>query len=54
MLKDYETQFQECLRVIAVDDNVICLKVLVTTLEQCQYRVTATTKARRSLNLSVN
>ena len=33
MSKDYETQFPEGLRVIAVDDSVVCLKVLVTTLE---------------------
>ena len=53
MLEDCETQFPKGLRVIAVDDNVVCLKVLVTTLEQCQYN-TATMKARRNLNLSVN
>ena len=54
MSEAYETQFPEGLRVIAIDDNVVCLKVLVTTLEQYQYKVTTTTKARRSLNLSIN
>ena len=33
MSEDYETQFQEGFRVLAVDDNVVCLKVLVTILE---------------------
>ena len=41
MSKDYETQFSENLRVITVDDKVICLKVLVTTLEQYQYKTEA-------------
>ena len=38
MSEDYETQFPERFRVLAVDDNIVCLKVLVTTLEQCQYK----------------
>ena len=38
MSEDYDqTQFPEGFRVLAVDDKVVCLKVLVTTLEQCQY-----------------
>lgn len=44
MSDDYETpspdgtQFPDGLRVLAVDDNVVCLKILVTLLEQCRYK----------------
>ena len=34
MSGDYETQFPKG----AADDNIVCLKVLVTMLEQCQYK----------------
>ncbi|KAH6817394.1 response regulator 12 [Perilla frutescens var. frutescens] len=39
------------LRVLAVDDNPICLKLLETLLRKCQYHVTTTSQARMALKM---
>ncbi|KAL3623953.1 hypothetical protein CASFOL_032769 [Castilleja foliolosa] len=39
------------LRVLAVDDDPICLKLLETLLRKCQYHVTTTSKARMALKM---
>ncbi|KAL8492984.1 hypothetical protein ACS0TY_024261 [Phlomoides rotata] len=39
------------LRVLAVDDNPICLKLLETLLMKCQYHVTSTSQARMALKM---
>nr|WDA53393.1 two-component response regulator arr23-like [Erycina pusilla] len=44
-------QFPIGMRVLAVDDDPICLKVLETLLIRCQYEVTATNQAIKALNM---
>ncbi|KAL7097193.1 hypothetical protein ACP275_10G128400 [Erythranthe tilingii] len=39
------------LRVLAVDDDPICLKLLDTLLRKCQYHVTTTSQARMALKM---
>lgn len=39
------------LRVLAVDDDLICLKLLDTQLRKCQYHVTTTSQARTALKM---
>ncbi|CAA0806510.1 Two-component response regulator ARR12 [Striga hermonthica] len=39
------------LRVLAVDDDPICLKLLETLLRKCQYHVTTTSQARMALKM---
>ncbi|KAL3629625.1 hypothetical protein CASFOL_026847 [Castilleja foliolosa] len=39
------------LRVLAVDDDPICLKLLETLLRKCQYHVTTTSEARMALKM---
>lgn len=39
------------MRVLAVDDDPLCLKLLETLLRKCQYHVTTTSQAREALNL---
>ncbi|KAL2479531.1 Uncharacterized protein Adt_32497 [Abeliophyllum distichum] len=41
--------FQTRVRVLAVDDNIVCLKLLVLGLQQCGYEVTAKTGALEAL-----
>ncbi|KAG0479572.1 hypothetical protein HPP92_010091 [Vanilla planifolia] len=44
-------QFPIGMRVLAVDDDPICLKVLETLLLRCQYHVTTTNQAIQALNM---
>lgn len=44
-------QFPIGMRVLAVDDDRICLKVLETLLLRCQYHVTTTNQAIKALNM---
>ncbi|KAK3221429.1 hypothetical protein Dsin_008454 [Dipteronia sinensis] len=41
----------EGMRVLAIDDNVVCLRYLVALLTKCKYQVTATTKADEALEI---
>ncbi|THG20241.1 hypothetical protein TEA_007971 [Camellia sinensis var. sinensis] len=43
--------FPEGLRVLVVDDNVVCLKLVAALLNKCRYKVTATTKATEALKM---
>ncbi|XP_047947793.1 two-component response regulator ARR12-like [Salvia hispanica] len=43
--------FPAGLRVLAVDDNPTCLKLLETLLRKCQYHVTTTSQARMALKM---
>ncbi|KAL7163716.1 hypothetical protein ACSBR2_039772 [Camellia fascicularis] len=43
--------FPEGLRVLVVDDNVVCLKLVAALLNKCRYKVTATTKATEALQM---
>ncbi|KAL7212719.1 hypothetical protein ACSBR2_015406 [Camellia fascicularis] len=43
--------FPEGLRVLVVDDNVVCLKIVAALLNKCRYKVTATTKATEALKM---
>ncbi|KAL2534807.1 Two-component response regulator ARR12 [Abeliophyllum distichum] len=47
---NYE-KFPVGLRVLAVDDDPICLKLLETLLRKCQYHVTTTNQARMALKM---
>ncbi|KAM3224158.1 hypothetical protein ACQJBY_057517 [Aegilops geniculata] len=44
-------QFPVGMRVLAVDDDPVCLKVLETLLRRCQYHVTATNQAVIALRM---
>ncbi|CAI9765775.1 unnamed protein product [Fraxinus pennsylvanica] len=44
-------KFPVGLRVLAVDDDPICLKLLETLLRKCQYHVTTTSRARMALKM---
>ncbi|KAK8953073.1 Two-component response regulator ARR12 [Platanthera guangdongensis] len=44
-------QFPIGMRVLAVDDDPICLRVLETLLLRCQYHVTTTNQAMKALNM---
>ncbi|KAL8520789.1 hypothetical protein ACS0TY_011370 [Phlomoides rotata] len=44
-------QFPVGLRVLVVDDDVTCLRVLETMLQKCMYRVTICSQATAALNL---
>ncbi|CAA3027390.1 two-component response regulator ORR24-like [Olea europaea subsp. europaea] len=44
-------KFPVGLRVLAVDDDPICLKLLETLLRKCQYHVTTTSQARMALEM---
>ncbi|XP_073149938.1 two-component response regulator ARR12-like isoform X2 [Henckelia pumila] len=44
-------KFPAGLRVLAVDDDPICLKLLETLLRKCQYHVTTTSQARVALKM---
>uniref|UniRef100_A0A0D9WML9 Two-component response regulator n=1 Tax=Leersia perrieri TaxID=77586 RepID=A0A0D9WML9_9ORYZ len=44
-------QFPVGMRVLAVDDDPVCLKVLETLLRRCQYHVTSTNQAITALKL---
>ncbi|XP_073132111.1 two-component response regulator ARR10-like [Henckelia pumila] len=44
-------KFPAGLRVLAVDDDPICLKLLDTLLRKCQYHVTTTSQARTALKM---
>ncbi|KAG8367563.1 hypothetical protein BUALT_Bualt16G0084900 [Buddleja alternifolia] len=44
-------QFPAGLRVLAVDDDLICLKVLEKMLRNCHYNVTTTSQARTALKM---
>ncbi|GFY80653.1 response regulator 10 [Actinidia rufa] len=46
-----KTEFPEGLRVLAVDDNLVCLKLIVTLLVKCSFKVTATTKPTEALDM---
>ncbi|KAG8367565.1 hypothetical protein BUALT_Bualt16G0085100 [Buddleja alternifolia] len=48
--ENYE-QFPVGLRVLAVDDNPTCLKLLETLLRKCQYNVTTSSQARAALKM---
>ncbi|XAR70003.1 hypothetical protein NMG60_11001812 [Bertholletia excelsa] len=48
---DANDQFPVGMRVLAVDDDLICLKLLETLLRKCQYQVTSTTQAITALKL---
>ncbi|XP_059635811.1 uncharacterized protein LOC132277994 [Cornus florida] len=43
--------FPEGLRVLAVDDSIVCLKLIATLLHKCRYQVTTTTKATEALKM---
>ncbi|KAL7263490.1 hypothetical protein ACSBR1_001610 [Camellia fascicularis] len=43
--------FPEGLRVLVVDDNVVCLKLVAALLNKCRYKVTTTTKATEALEM---
>ncbi|CAL5409070.1 unnamed protein product [Camellia sinensis] len=43
--------FPEGLRVLVVDDNVVCLKLVAALLNKCRYKVTVTTKATEALKM---
>ncbi|CAN7070154.1 unnamed protein product [Brassica oleracea var. botrytis] len=45
-------QFPVGMRVLAVDDDHTCLRILETLLHRCQYHVTTTDKAQTALELS--
>nr|QEX51316.1 two-component response regulator ORR22-like isoform X1 [Cymbidium ensifolium] len=47
----YGDQFPIGMRVLAVDDDPICLKVLETLLLRCKYHVTTTNQAIKALNM---
>ncbi|KAL3824612.1 hypothetical protein ACJIZ3_020641 [Penstemon smallii] len=49
--KENYDNFPVGMRVLAVDDDLICLKLLETMLSKCQYEVTATSEARVALNM---
>lgn len=51
VLDDQRDQFPIGMRVLAVDDDVTCLRVLETMLHKCQYHVTATSHAFTALKL---
>ncbi|KAL1224679.1 Two-component response regulator ARR12 [Cardamine amara subsp. amara] len=44
-------QFPVGMRVLAVDDDQTCLKILETLLHHCQYHVTTTNQAQKALEL---
>ncbi|KAJ8753262.1 hypothetical protein K2173_017880 [Erythroxylum novogranatense] len=46
-----EDRFPEVLRVLAVDDDPICLEVLEKMLRKCQYQVTTTNQAVTALKM---
>ncbi|KAJ8768211.1 hypothetical protein K2173_021151 [Erythroxylum novogranatense] len=46
-----EDRFPEVLRVLAVDDDPICLEVLEKMLRKCQYQVTTTNQAIKALKM---
>ncbi|KAF9617604.1 hypothetical protein IFM89_037667 [Coptis chinensis] len=48
---EYNDQFPIGMRVLAVDDDRICLSVLEKMLQQCQYHVTTTTTAITALKM---
>lgn len=48
---DSSDQFPVGMRVLAVDDNPICLRLLDSLLRKCQYHVTTTSEAITALNL---
>ncbi|CAH8328373.1 unnamed protein product [Eruca vesicaria subsp. sativa] len=51
--QDFEAldQFPVGMRVLAVDDDQTCLRILQTLLHRCQYHVTTTDKAQTALEL---
>ncbi|XP_062023791.1 two-component response regulator ARR12-like [Rosa rugosa] len=51
VLDDQRDQFPLGMRVLIVDDDVTCLRVLETMLHKCQYHVTATSHAFTALEL---
>ncbi|KZV16452.1 hypothetical protein F511_10064 [Dorcoceras hygrometricum] len=48
---EQSVKFPAGLRVLAVDDDPICLKLLETLLRKCQYHVTTTSQARMALKM---
>ncbi|XP_047335408.1 two-component response regulator ARR12-like [Impatiens glandulifera] len=46
-----DIKFPEGLRVLVMDDNVDCLKLLCIDLHKCKYKVTAITEAIKALEL---
>ncbi|XP_047313695.1 two-component response regulator ORR22-like [Impatiens glandulifera] len=48
---DTTDQFPIGMRVLAVDDNPVCLRLLDSLLRMCQYHVTTTNEAITALNL---
>ncbi|KAM0930444.1 hypothetical protein ACQ4PT_001121 [Festuca glaucescens] len=46
-----EDNFPEGLRVLAVDDDLVCLRVLEAVLRQCKYKPTGVTDGRTALKL---
>ncbi|KAL6216054.1 hypothetical protein ACLB2K_009281 [Fragaria x ananassa] len=51
LFDDQRDQFPIGMRVLIVDDDVTCLRVLETMLHKCQYHVTATSHAFTALEL---
>ncbi|XAR71031.1 hypothetical protein NMG60_11028111 [Bertholletia excelsa] len=49
--RETNDQFPVGMRVLAVDDDPICLRLLETLLRKCQYHVTTTSQAITALNL---
>ncbi|KAL9688314.1 hypothetical protein QQ045_032735 [Rhodiola kirilowii] len=49
--KETPTFDTQGLRVLAVDDNAVCLKILVALLHQCRYNVTETTNPVEALQI---
>ncbi|XP_011648495.1 two-component response regulator ARR10 [Cucumis sativus] len=46
-----DDQFPIGLKVLAIDDDIVCLRYLVQLLEKCQYKVSATTRAEEAIRL---
>ncbi|KAF8400336.1 hypothetical protein HHK36_013633 [Tetracentron sinense] len=48
---DEELKFPEGMRVLAVDDDMLCLTLLAGLLRKCRYKVTVTTEATKALKM---
>ncbi|XP_047331355.1 two-component response regulator ARR10-like [Impatiens glandulifera] len=44
-------QFLDKLRVLVIDDNIVCLKIISSSLEKCNYKVKATTRPTEALKI---
>ncbi|CAI9100909.1 OLC1v1038099C1 [Oldenlandia corymbosa var. corymbosa] len=51
MMEEKEGNFWQGLRVLLIDDNVVCLKVMATNLEKCGYQVSKTMHASEAIEM---